>query len=132
MAESLVLGTRSLGGSIPLMPTNLNMSVESVLTKVKTLCSPEYFSDDKRGYATPSQIRDLNIDVVHNIMGELFTELKNMATEENKRRKSLPEKYIECKHCKGFHDQLKNIDGLCEKCEAITAPYRYDKLHKLI
>lgn len=107
--------------------------------KLESLCNPEYFKDDLRGYATPNQLRDRIIETVYFSFkdtipdfGKVVADLRNLANEENKRREGLPEKYVKCVHCKGYHDQLNNIDQLCEKCEATTAPFRYDKTHGLV
>jgi Zn finger protein HypA/HybF involved in hydrogenase expression len=47
--------------------------------------------------------------------------------DEEVRRKGLPDQYVKCQRCYGHHEQLTNIDQLCEKCEQETAPMRYDK-----
>ena len=103
--------------------------------------TPEYFS--QRGWWTPAQIRDFAIEAAAagvKIIGEkstgeslltteLVQKLKVLALNEQARRKSSPDLYCECVRCKGYHEQLQNIDRLCEKCEAATAPMRYDAAH---
>jgi len=79
-----------------------------------------------RGYLTPNQIRDELINV---LILDATNKIKNAATQEQARRKGLPDQYIECPYCKGYHDGLKNVDGLCEKHEQQMAAYRYDTKH---
>ena len=79
-----------------------------------------------RGYMTPNQIRDLLTSV---LILDAIGQIKNAANDEQARRKALPEQYIQCSYCKGYHDGLKNIDGLCEDHERQLAPYRYDVEH---
>jgi hypothetical protein len=43
--------------------------------------------------------------------------IKNLAAEEQARRKSLPLEYVECPYCKCHHGEINNNDKLCEKCE---------------
>ena len=86
--------------------------------------TPEFFAD--RGWMTPSTI-----------FGELLVypvprtvevqHLKHLALGETERRKNLPDTYVKCPRCYGYHDQMLNIDKLCERCEAHIAPYRYDR-----
>jgi hypothetical protein len=86
--------------------------------------TPEYFQE--RGWWTPAQIRDSLLDFNLKLTTDVVEQVKLLAQHENERRKKLPDQYIQCPHCKGFHEQLKNIDGLCEKHEAQLAPFRYD------
>jgi len=84
----------------------------------------EYFAETI--WWTPNQIRDSFLDYSHDLTTEFIQNLKSLAIDEQARRKSLPEMFIECPFCKGYHGQCCNIDGLCEKHEAEFAPMRYD------
>ena len=83
----------------------------------------EWFNADWR---TPAQTRDLLIELSHPITLERIQELRSLCEQEIIKRKD-DLKYVQCPLCKGFHDQLNNIDNLCEKHEQQTAPLRYDK-----
>lgn len=86
----------------------------------------EYFQE--AGWWTPNQIRDSFYDFTNDILNTaLIEKLRKLAQEEQARRKVLPEEYIECPFCKGYHQQKSNVDGLCEIHEAQLAPFRYDK-----
>ena len=79
---------------------------------------------------TPNQIRDNEVEFFYfknkGISTEKVDEFRKMAMTENDRRKTLPSEFIRCCRCYGYHGQLSNIDGLCEKCESTTAPFRFD------
>jgi hypothetical protein len=89
--------------------------------------SPEYFAT--RGWWTPNQIRD-SLAMWPTPTTETVQLYRVLAMNEETRRKSLPEQYVKCPRCYGHHEQLGNIDSLCEKCEAETAPFCYDQAHK--
>lgn len=78
---------------------------------------------------TPNQIRDVILSC-NGLSTEFVQSVANMARQETERRKSMPETFIRCLRCYGYHGQLNNIDGLCERCECQTAPFRYDQAHK--
>jgi hypothetical protein len=87
------------------------------------MVTPDYFSE--RGWWTPNQIRDYLLFYPIPTT-EQVQAYKVMAINEQARRKALKELYVECPRCKGYHEQLNNIDKLCEICEQFTAPSRYD------
>ena len=77
-------------------------------------------------WRTPQQTRDLLIELSNNLNLERIQELRALClTETNKRKNN--SLFVECPMCKNYHSQLENIDNLCEKHEAETAPMRYDK-----
>ena len=83
------------------------------------------------GWLTPSQIRD-SLLIFPVLDTEMVQRLKVLALNEQARRSKIPELYIQCPRCKGFHEQKTNIDGLCDKCETDTACFRYDKTHGIL
>ena len=89
--------------------------------------------DFKRfGWLTPFQLRDLFINTSE-ITTELIHSLKVAALDEQNRRKTLPELYVQCPRCKGYHDLIvTNNDALCDKCEQIVHILEYDKTYKIL
>lgn len=96
---------------------------------------PDYYAT--RGWHTPNQLRDDALEAVYvatNFVGletAQLEELRLAALRETERRSKLPSTYVKCCRCYGYHEQLQNIDQLCEICEAATAPYRYDLKHSI-
>jgi len=80
---------------------------------------------------TPNQIRDARLDLPHSTT-EQIQEERSLAINEQARRRNLPNEFMECPRCKGFHGMLKNTDGLCDQCDMTIQPYRYDLAHGLI
>lgn len=78
-----------------------------------------------RPWWTPNQIRDylLSWPVPDT---ERIRHARALATEETERRKQAPGDFIHCPRCYGWHGQILNLDSLCETCEQLTAPVRYD------
>ncbi len=86
----------------------------------------------QRPWMTPNQIRDELIASSYwtnpgNFDPKVF---QILALRETDRRKVLPE-FVRCSRCYGYHGETNNIDQLCENCENLTAPYRYDKTRKM-
>ena len=79
-------------------------------------------------WMTPNQLRDYYL-CAPNLTPEIVQELRCAALAEDSRRKLLPD-FVRCSRCFGYHDQKQNIDKLCEKCEANTAPFRFDESRK--
>lgn len=104
---------------------HLEIVIKTTIENLKKYVSKDYFSSEIKGYATPNQTRDWIIDIFCRTHLELLNEIKKLAINEDKRREISPG-FVKCKRCYGFHSQIENIDGLCEKCEASTAPFRYD------
>jgi len=61
------------------------------------------------------------------ISNKILTQIKNLGTEEQKRRSKLSSEFVECPRCRGSHNKLENNDGLCEKCERIVHIIEWDK-----
>jgi hypothetical protein len=78
---------------------------------------------------TPNQIRDSFFDCSDSLTTDFINMVRNLAIREQAKRKKSPD-FVECPICKGFHGQITNIDNLCEKHEAETAPLRYDSKHE--
>jgi hypothetical protein len=76
-------------------------------------------------WRTPQQSRDLLIELDHHITIERIQELRSLCEKHVKLRKDNP-LFVVCPLCKNAHGQLSNVDNLCEKHEAQTAPMRYD------
>ena len=71
-------------------------------------------------WMTPMQLRDMFLEEVcfsENTNISILQNIKNLAVEEQSRRKQLKLEFVECPYCKGFHNGFENIDALCEKCE---------------
>jgi hypothetical protein len=98
--------------------------VDKSLDEIKKYLSIDYFKE--RGWYTPAQIRDDVVEFIYGHMTDLVNEARKLGIEETERRKVDPN-YIKCARCFGYHEQKNNIDGLCEICEAATAPFRFDK-----
>ena len=94
-------------------------------------------ADDFQKYYwfTPAQRRNMLIEEACVCEGGLTTEIashiKNLGQAEQARRKSLPEQFVECTYCKGYHDQVNNNDKLCEKCEYTVHFLRWDIEHRI-
>ncbi len=82
-------------------------------------------------WMTPYQRRDNLIEFIYFTKGELTTDiistLRNLAMEEQIRRKKFNTEFVECPFCKGFHNELNNTDNLCEKCELHLHIVEFDK-----
>ena len=80
-------------------------------------------------WLTPFQLRNLFLST-SKITTELVHFLKVAALDEQARRKSLSELYVQCPRCKGYHDLIViNNDNLCDKCEQMVHVLEYDKTH---
>lgn len=84
---------------------------------------PVYFSTTT--WWTPNQIRD-SLLLTLNLTRNYIDTLRTLTLEETTRRKLDINNFARCPRCYGYHGQLDNIDSLCENCETLTAPYRYD------
>jgi hypothetical protein len=81
-------------------------------------------------YYTPNYIRDvLYASLGRELNKENIQEIKKLSLEEQARRKNLPEQFVKCQYCGGYHAGKENFDNLCDKCNCFLAPYRYDVEH---
>ena len=76
---------------------------------------------------TPYQMRDMLLEEQCAEHFKILSVIKNLANEEQKRRKELPDEFVECPYCRGYHNELNNIDKLCEKCEQFLHVIEFDK-----
>lgn len=90
------------------------------------LSEEEYFRFME--HYTPNDIREVLLASSDWTL-ESIKRIKNLAAAEQARRKALPELFVECSYCKGFHAGKENTDRLCDKCDGNLAPYRYDVQH---
>lgn len=97
---------------------------------MRTLTATDY---QRLYWFTPYQLRDMYIDEwCVNMITNTLREIKNLGADEQARRKSLPNEFVECPYCKGFHNQFNNNDKLCDKCEWTVHILRWDIEHGLI
>ena len=90
-------------------------------------------------WLTPNQRRDDLIELYDHcsetpMTDDIVNHIKNLGLAEQARRKVLATsagEFVECPYCKGYHDQLKNIDKLCEKCELKVHISSWDIEHHL-
>lgn len=81
-------------------------------------------------WLTAYQLRDIYLAVI-DLSRDNICVLRNAANAEQARRKTLPEQFVECPRCRGWHGETKNKDNLCEKCEQIIHVFEYDKQHNI-
>lgn len=89
--------------------------------------TPEHFSSAT--WKTPSQIAD-DFLMWPGLTTHLVQVARTLTLAETQRRKTLPDVFVKCPRCYGYHGERANIDSLCEKCEVLTAPARYDARFK--
>lgn len=76
---------------------------------------------------TELQVRDML--VFPGITTEQLQDLRVACIEETKRRKALPNEFVQCPRCKGYHSEKANNDSLCEKCEQEVHVMEFDKTY---
>lgn len=63
------------------------------------------------------------------LITEMINTLKCLGIEEQARRKSLPDEFVECPRCRGYHTEKDNENKFCEKCEQIVHVAEWDHQH---
>ncbi len=98
---------------------------ENQVASFKKIDEDESLSDTDKA----SKKQSLAWKIESDVMNERFNLIKNLSHAEQARRKSLAStgEFVECKYCRGYHNEVNNNDQLCESCERTVHMHQWDK-----